>query len=96
MRRRRRSGTSASPERGYSTQDIDPGIEDVDARSHVFLRIAGNHREAMMRRVTIRLDVSPLHRCTVILVSPDRKSPILASLSSGRRQPERRPSRISQ
>jgi hypothetical protein len=39
---------SASPEQGYSTQDFDPGIEDVHARSHEFLRIAGNHREAMM------------------------------------------------
>lgn len=40
----------------------DPGIEDVHARSHVFLRIAGNHREAMMlgRRATIpsRRDVA--------------------------------------
>jgi hypothetical protein len=44
----RKAGISASPERGYSTLDIDPGSEDVHARSQVFLRIAGNHGEAMM------------------------------------------------
>jgi hypothetical protein len=43
-----KAGISGSPERGHLTLDIDPGIEDVHARSQVFLRIAGNHGEAMM------------------------------------------------